>query len=119
MATVQAQSEPIMQFSAYDGYAVAGYVDDGAFINFIGPNINYEYNESKFVLSMLPSLRFKQDQGVTQNSFVTPNLGIGFTYSYKIWAVQIPFYYNSKTATANGQWHVGFGMGLRLDKINP
>lgn len=26
-------------FSIYKGYAVAGYVDDGGFINFTGPNI--------------------------------------------------------------------------------
>lgn len=107
-----------LNFSAYDGFVVVGYVDAGGFINFTGPNINYRHNESKFVFGMLPSLCFKEDRGQTKNSFVTPNLGIGFTYSYKIWAIQIPLYYNPKTITDNGRWYMGVGLGLRLDKFN-
>ena len=110
-----AQSEKV-KFSAFDGYVIAGYVDNGAFVNFTGPNINYSFKESKFIVGMLPSLRFKKDDGVTKNSLVTPNLGLGITYSYKIWSFQLPLYYNSKTDEEDGSWHMGVGVGLRLYK---
>ena len=116
-AQEQEEKRKGFNFSLYKGYAVAGYVDEEAFLNFTGPNINYSINESTFTLGMLPSLRFRKDRGETTNSFVTPNLGAGLTYSYKVWAIQIPFYYNAKTETQNGQWHVGIGLGLRLDRL--
>jgi hypothetical protein len=104
--------------SAFDGIVVAGYVDRGGFTNFTGPNINWVKGDSRLILSALPSLRYKKDEGPTQNTFVTPTLGIGLTYVYKLWAIQMPFYYNSKTATENGRWHVGIGIGLRLNHFN-
>ena len=107
-----------VSFALYDGIFIGGYVDNGAFLNFTGPNINAAYKNSKFILGMLPSLRFKEDKGTPENAFVTPNLGIGFTYSYKMWAFQLPLYYNAKTATQNGQWHIGLGIGLRLNEFN-
>ena len=81
--------EDNVSFALYDGIFIGGYVDNGAFLNFTGPNINATYKNSKFILGMLPSLRFKEDKGTPKNTFVTPNLGIGFTYSYKMWAIQI------------------------------
>ncbi len=121
--TVLSSSSTIAQedkvsFALYDGIFIGGYVDNGAFLNFTGPNINATYKNSKFILGMLPSLRFKEDKGTPKNAFVTPNLGVGFTYSYKMWAVQLPLYYNAKTETLNGQWHVGLGVGLRLNELN-
>lgn len=110
--------EDKVSFALYDGIFIGGYVDKGAFLNFTGPNINATFKNSKFILGMLPSLRFKEDKGTPKNTFVTPNLGIGLTYSYKMWAVQLPIYYNAKTSTQNGQWHVGLGLGLRLNKFN-
>ena len=95
--------------------AIFGYIDNGAYINFTGPNINYKSGNSKFVFGMLPSLRFKRDDGQTKNSFITPNLGVGMTYSYKSFAFQIPFYYNPKTALENGKWHVGIGIGVNIE----
>ena len=115
--TAWAQDSTV-RFTLYDGFVMAGYVDGGGFINFTGPNINATYKNSKFVLGMLPSLRFKQDQGTPRNAFITPNLGVGLTYSYKWYAVQVPFYYNPKTATENGQWHIGIGIGVRLSAFN-
>ncbi|MCH7403442.1 hypothetical protein ACFOUP_04585 [Belliella kenyensis] len=100
----------------YDGIGIIGYVDQGAFINFTGPNINSTYKNSKFILGMLPSLRFKKDRNIPRNTFVTPNLGVGFTYSYKMAAIQVPLYYNPKTATHNGEWNIGIGLGLRIEK---
>jgi hypothetical protein len=110
--------EDKLNFAFYDGIFVGGYVDNGAFLNFTGPNINTTYKNSKFILGMLPSLRFKEDRGTPKNAFVTPNLGVGFTYSYKILAIQLPLYYDSKTANNDGKWHVGVGIGLRLNEFN-
>ena len=103
--------------SVYDGILAVGYVDQGAYLNFTGPNINMTYGDSKFILGMLPSLRFKEDNAAVRNSFVTPNLGVGITYCYKHFAVQVPVYYNSKTATQHGKWHLGIGIGYRINKL--
>ena len=101
----------------FDGVLVVGYVNQGGYINFTGPSITANFNDSKVMLSMLPSLRFKEDHGTTKNAFVTPTLGIGFTYSYRAVAFQIPLYYNPKTATQNGQWNIGVGVGLRWNQL--
>ncbi|MFD2200175.1 hypothetical protein [Shivajiella indica] len=106
-----------IKVAAYDGILAAGFVDGGGFTNFTGPNINMTYGDSKYILSALPSLRYKKDNSEPRNAFVTPNLGIGFTYSYKLFAIQIPLFYNPKTATENGSWHVGIGLGLRLNYL--
>ena len=80
----------------YDGILIAGYVDEGGFTNFTGPNINMTHGNSKFIFGALPSLRYKRDNSTPKNSFITPHLGIGFTYSYKILAIQLPLYYIRK-----------------------
>ena len=110
------QAEKI-KLSALGGYMIVGYANRGGFLNFLGPSLTYSTEHSKFALGMLPSLRLKKDKGLTKNSFITPGLGLGFTYSYKIWSFQVPIYYNPKTSTENGKWHVGIGLGFRLDKI--
>jgi hypothetical protein len=107
-----------MDFTLFDGIAIMGYVDEGAFVNFTGPNVSLTSNNSKYILGMLPSLRFKEDKGTPKNSFITPNLGVGLTYCYKLLAVQVPVYYNTKTATTNGKWNVGIGVGMRLNFLN-
>lgn len=106
-----------VQASLCEGVMVAGYVDEGAYLNFTGPNINFKTKNSKFILGMLPSLRFKNDNSEpTHNSLVTPNLGAGLTYCYKHFAIQLASYYNAKTATKNGAWVVGGGIGIQLKK---
>lgn len=110
---VETPKSPV-QFKPFDGIFVAGYVDRGAFVNFTGPNISATVKNSKFMLGMLPSLRYKEDKGTFRNAPVTPNLGMGFTYCYKQFAIQVPFYYNVKTASSNGRWTLGIGIGLRL-----
>ena len=117
MLPVFAQEDKV-NFAFYDGIFIGGYIDNGAFLNFTGPNIHVTYKNSKFILGMLPSLRFKEDKGTPKNAFVTPNLGAGITYSYKMWAIQIPLYYNAKTASENGRWHIGLGIGLRFSGFN-
>jgi len=102
----------------FDGVIVGGYVDNGAYMNFSGPNLSFTKGLSKVVFGMLPSLRFKQDTGSIHNSFVTPSLGCGITYSYKWAAIQVPIYYNSKTTSNNGQWNIGVGLGIRINAFN-
>ena len=103
-----------INFGFFDGTIVAGYADQGGFLNFTGPNVSFTSGKSKILVGMLPSLRFKEDKSAVKNAFVTPTLGMGITYSYKKIAVQVPFYYNAKTATVNGKWNVGIGIGLKL-----
>jgi hypothetical protein len=101
----------------FEGIVIGGYVDKGAFLNFTGPNISLSKGNSKFLLGMMPSLRFKTDNGTTKNTFITPSLGCGLSYSYKFLAIQIPLYYTPKTISQNGKWHVGIGVGLRLNAL--
>ncbi len=104
-----------LNVSFLDGIAVTGYVDHGAFLNFTGPNINFTYKNTKLMIGMLPSLRIKKDQSSgTKNSTIMPTLGIGFAVVYKKIALQIPFYYNTKTSTDNGSWKVGLGIGYKF-----
>ncbi|MDW9381882.1 hypothetical protein [Chryseobacterium sp. JV558] len=101
-----------IKVSFFDGIAVAGYVDHGAFINFTGPNVSLTHQNIKFVLGMLPSLRIKEDRSLgTKNSPIMPTLGAGLTMVYKKIALQIPAYYNTKTADQNGSWKIGIGLG--------
>lgn len=115
---ISANAQEKVNAAFYDGIVVGGYVNDGGYLNFTGPNINASYGESKFIIGMLPSVRFKEDKGITKNSFLFPTLGFGITYSYKALALQIPFYYNAKTATEDGRWNIGLGIGLRLNKLH-
>ncbi len=103
------------EITIYEGILVGGYVDEGAFLNFTGPNIAVIKGNSRLLIGMMPSLRFKKEDGTTQNSFVTPALGCGITYCYKYLAFQIPLYYTPKSSIQNGQWHIGAGVGLRLN----
>jgi len=98
----------------FDGIMVMGYVDNGAFLNFTGPNLSFSKGKSKLMFGMLPSLRYKEDHSTIKNAPLTPNLGMGMTFCYKKIVLQVPLYYNAKTATANGEWNVGVGIGFRL-----
>jgi hypothetical protein len=112
----EAQTENKLKFAAlYDGIIVGGYVDEGAYLNFTGPNLSLTKGVSKFTLGMMPSLRFKTDHSTIKNTFVTPSLGAGFTYCYKWAAIQVPCYYTPKTATKNGVWNIGIGLGIRIN----
>ncbi|REC41089.1 hypothetical protein [Chryseobacterium sp. 5_R23647] len=101
-----------LNVSFFDGIVVAGYVDNGAYLNFTGPNVNFIHKSTKLMIGMLPSLRIKKDQSNgTKNSIIMPTLGVGFAVVYKKIALQIPFYYNTKTSTDSGSWKVGLGIG--------
>ncbi|MBO9620364.1 MAG: hypothetical protein J7539_15155 [Niabella sp.] len=103
--------------SLWDGMVVAGYVDNGAFVNFGGPAVKWTHKPFCISLGMLPSLRIKEDKvanNATKNAAVTPSLGAGISVSYKHLALQMPIYYNAKTAALNGKWHVGAGIGYKF-----
>lgn len=101
----------------FTGIFVSGYVDNGAFLNFTGPNLSFSKGKSQLLVGMLPSLRIKQDSGTTKNSLITPTLGFGITYCYRAFAFQIPCYYNPKTSIKNGEWNIGIGLGLKLNAL--
>lgn len=115
--SVNAQ-EPKVNLVLYEGVVNGGYVDSGLFLNFGGPNLNMTFSNSKILLGMFPSLRFKEDKGTPKNSFVTPALGVGLSYMYKRLAIQLPLYYNSKTSKDNGKWNLGLGIGFKIQGIN-
>ena len=97
--------------SPISGGLVIGYVDQGAFVNVLGPNVKYKMRTVECSVGLLPSLKLKKDQNPIKNSFVTPSLGVGLTFKRKRMIFQLPLYYKSKTATVNGRWDLGFGLG--------
>jgi hypothetical protein len=106
-----------LEASSISGIIVVGFVNQGAYINFTGPNISWNKNGTQIMLGMLPSLRFKEDSGSFKNSFITPMLGIGITYIYKAIALQVPFYYNPKSSLKNGNWQIGIGLGFKIQNL--
>lgn len=102
--------------SVWDGMLIVGYCDDGAFVNFGGPSIKYIAKPMSIGFGVLPSMRIKEDKSTTvaKNSVVTPTLGFGLTFAYKHLALQVPFFYNPKTATTDGKWNPGFGIGYKF-----
>jgi len=112
-SNAQPQTKKIAVY-VLDGIVATGYVDQGAYLNFTGPNVSYTRGKSKLIFGMLPSLRFKLDTGTTKNSPIFPSLGVGLTYAYKKLVLQVPLYYNAKTSTTNGKWNIGVGIGIKL-----
>lgn len=104
--------------SSFSGIIVGGYVNEGGYLNFTGPNLSWNKKGHQIMLGMLPSLRFKEDSSTIKNSIVTPSLGAGITYIYKSLAFQIPFYYNAKTGLKNGSWQIGIGLGFKISALN-
>ncbi|TKC10906.1 hypothetical protein FA048_06850 [Pedobacter polaris] len=111
--TAKAQTKAVL----FDGILVAGYVDNGAFVNCAGPSIKFSKKPYTILVGMLPSIRIKEDKvatGASQNTLVTPNLGFGATAVFHHVALQVPFYYNAKTAAKDGKWNVGVGLGYKF-----
>lgn len=101
----------------FEGVIVAGYVDQGAYINCTGPAIKFSKKPISVLVGLLPSLRIKRDKvaaGAPKNSMLTPNLGLGITAIYKHLAIQVPLYYNAKTSSKDGKWNPGIGVGYKF-----
>lgn len=111
--SAQSQTKAVL----FEGILVTGYIDHGAFINCTGPSIKFSKKPYTVLLGLLPSLRIKEDKvaaGATKNAALTPNLGFGLTAVFRHLAVQLPLYYNPKTATKNGEWNPGVGLGYKF-----
>jgi hypothetical protein len=100
----------------FEGVVAVGYIDRGATINFTGPSIKLIHKPYMFMFGMLPSLKIKEDKTASgpKNTTLIPSLGFGATAVYHHLALQIPFLYNAKTATKNGEWNVGVGLGYKF-----
>jgi hypothetical protein len=110
-----APKKPVL--TAWEGMAVAGYVDNGSFVNFGGPTVRLIQKPWTIGFGILPTMRIKEDKvpkGAKKNSIVTPTAGFGFTFGYKHLVVQVPFYYNAKSATTDGKWNPGIGIGYKF-----
>lgn len=110
-----APKKPVL--AAWEGMAVAGYVDKGSFVNFGGPTVKFVKKPWTLGFGILPTMRIKEDKvakDVKKNSIITPTAGFGFTFGYKHLVVQVPFYYNAKTALSNGKWNPGIGIGYKF-----
>ncbi|EDM38638.1 hypothetical protein PBAL39_21235 [Pedobacter sp. BAL39] len=111
--SARAQTKPVL----FEGVIVAGYVNNGAYINCAGPGIKWSKKPYSLMIGLLPGLRIKEDQvptGATKNSTVTPSLGFGLTAAFRHVAIQLPVYYNAKTSLKNGSWHPGVGLGYKF-----
>lgn len=105
------------KITLFDGVVVAGYVDRGAYLNCTGPSVKFTKKPLSIAAGLLPSLRIKEDKvapGATKNSIVTPNLGFGLTAVIHHFALQLPLYYNAKTAAKDGKWNLGAGLGYKF-----
>lgn len=103
--------------SLFEGVFVAGYADCGAYINCTGPAVKYSRSKLSVLAGLLPSLRIKEDkmeEGRPKNSLITPTLGFGLTAFVGHFALQLPAFYNAKTATSNGNWKIGIGLGYKF-----
>jgi hypothetical protein len=110
-------AEKKVSLTVAEGVVVGGIVDGGGYINFTGPSIKIISKPYVIWFGVLPSLRIKEDDvpaGAKKNSLITPALGVGITFAYKHFAVQIPTYYNGKTSTSDGKWNVGLGVGYKF-----
>jgi hypothetical protein len=113
----QDKTGPQVKVTVWDGMMVAGYVNRGAYVNFGGPTLKLVRKPWNFGFGILPTMRIKEDQvpkGAPKNSIVTPTAGFGFTIAYKHFVFQVPFYYNPKSATVNGKWNPGVGIGFKV-----
>lgn len=112
----KSQTNPV-KASLFEGVVVLSYIDHGAAINFTGPSIKYTSKPFSLLVGLLPSLKIKEDKPIgaaTKNSIIMPTLGAGVTAIYKHIALQIPMLYSAKTASKDGKWNVGFGLGYKF-----
>lgn len=114
IARLYAQTKPV-KTSIFDGIIVAGYADDGMYINCTGPAVKFSKKPFAIMAGLLPSLKIKEDKSLTtKNAIITPTLGFGITALYKHLALQLPIFYATKTSAQNGGWKIGIGLGYKF-----
>lgn len=118
MRGIAQENNKKIQAVLYDGTVVAGYSDKGGYVNCTGPGIKYKKGNKTLLVGLLPSLRIKKDDaklaGATKNNLITPSLGFGITATFHHFALQIPAFYNNKTTSEDGKWHLGVGVGYKF-----
>jgi len=115
--TLSGQSVPSPHLSLWDGMVVAGYVGHGGYANFGGPSIKWTLKPCSIALGLFPAVRIKEDkvaEGAKKNSAIMPSTGFGITSCFKHLVVQIPVFYDAKTASADGKWNLGVGIGYKF-----
>ncbi|MBD1420738.1 hypothetical protein H8B21_04045 [Sphingobacterium chuzhouense] len=113
-AVLHAQHKKISA-QAFDGIIVAGYADNGAYINCTGPAVKYTTQKWNLMLGFLPSVKIKEDTSAVKNATLTPTLGFGATLTiFKHLAIQVPTFYIPKTNVDNGRWTLGIGLGYKI-----
>lgn len=113
-AALHAQHKKISA-QAFDGIIVAGYADNGAYINCTGPAVKYTTQKWNLMLGFLPSVKIKEDTSAVKNATLTPTLGFGATLTiFKHLAIQVPTFYIPKTSMNNGKWTLGVGLGYKI-----
>jgi len=113
----KAQSASGPKLSAWDGMIVAGYVGHGGYADFGGPSIKWSMKPCSIALGLFPAVRIKEDkvaEGAKKNSSIVPSTGFGITSSFKHLVIQVPVFYDAKTASANGKWNLGIGIGYKF-----
>ncbi|WP_437918998.1 hypothetical protein [Sphingobacterium sp. LRF_L2] len=118
MQNISQAQEPKIKASLFEGTVAMGYVDKGAYINCTGPAIKYSYAQKKAILmGLLPSLKIKEDKVEPEkpkNAWITPSLGFGITAVFNHIVLQLPTFYSAKTATTDGRWKLGIGLGYKF-----
>jgi len=112
-----AQSAGSPKLSLWDGMIVAGYVGHGGYADFGGPSIKWSMKPCSIALGLFPAVRIKEDkvaEGAKKNSSIVPSTGFGITSSFKHLVIQIPVFYDAKTASADGKWNLGVGIGYKF-----
>lgn len=91
----------------FTGQVMASYDADAFYVNFGGPSLSVNFGKLKLAISMLPSLRIKDDP---VRPVVTPILGAGPSLQYKKMLLGFPFYY----IAASNVWKMSVGLGYKF-----
>ena len=105
-----------IEFKTIGSINISADAKQSMYLNFGGPNINFNFGKFGLTYSMFPSLRFFYgDLNDTSNAYrtkttTTPILGTGPSLYYKKLAVVLPMYY----LPANNDWIISAGIGYKF-----
>lgn len=116
-ASLTSAQEQRITPALFEGAAIVGYADRGAYINCVGPAVKYSFSKNAVFLGLLPTLKIKRDNtgdDKPKNSFITPTLGFGVTFIHRHLVLQLPCFYTPKTTVEDGRWQPGAGIGYKF-----
>lgn len=105
-----------VEFKTIGSINISADAKQSMYLNFGGPNINFNFGKFGVTYGMFPSLRFfLGDVNDTSNAYrtkttTTPILGTGASLYYKKLAVVLPMYY----LPANNVWIISGGVGYKF-----